>query len=252
MTQQERAVAFASARINKGENFEMIFTGPHWWAGVVQTVVLAAELLFLLLFLRRRPKAGKIMILLVGLYFLAYKLWEYISNRKWPIDFSALTYFLFGIAAILPFRPLKTSASFSGFLAGGIFIVSFMFFPEFHARSNPILYYRAMGFANHNLLFTASVALFFQYRFRFSHIAWIVGWIIFVVVYSETMIYGFHVEDSAEIVTKIIDASIMEELFPGLALTWWGKVLYYTTGIGLLGFFIWIAYRLNAVFQRRT
>lgn len=228
----------------------MIFTGPHWWAGVVQVGVLAAELLFLLCFLRRHSKIGGVIVLVVGIYFLAYKLWEYISNHKWPIDFSALTYFLFGIAAILPLRPIKTAASFSGFLAGSIFIVSFILFPEFHNQQNPIFYYRAMGFVNHNLMFIGSFLLMIRYRFMKLDIAWIVGWIVFVVAYSEVMIYGFHIVDSIEVITKIVDGSILFKLFPGITLVWYVYLVYYLSCVCVLAFFIWLTYRLNLMFHQ--
>lgn len=233
---------------NKGEDFAMIFTGPHWWAGMLQIGVLAAELLFLLLFLRRHPKFCLAAVVAAGVYFLAYKLWEYISDHKWPIDFSALSYFLFGIAALLPFRPLKTAASFSGFLAGSIFIVSFILFPETHVQTNPVFYYRAMGFFNHNLLFTASFALLFLYRFRKSHIAWILGWIAAVVIYSEVMIHVFRVADTVEVITKILDGSILSELFPGFSPAWWCLIIYYLSCAGLLSAFVWLVYRLNSAY----
>lgn len=226
----------------------MIFTGPHWWAGLLQIGVLAAELLVLLLFLRRHNKICGVVLWVIGAYFLVYKLWEYISNRKWPIDFSALTYFLFGIAALLPFRPLKTAASFSGFIAGSIFIVSFILFPEFHNQQNPVFYYRAMGFVNHNLMFTGSFLLMIRYRFKKSDIAFIVGWLIFVVAYSEIMIYGFHVVDTVEVITKIVDGSIVFNLFSEGKPTWWFLIIYYLVCIGILVAFIWLLYRLNSVF----
>lgn len=228
----------------------MIFTGPRWWAGLMQLGIFAAELVLLFAVLRRCHRLNRAAVFLVGVYFLAYKLWEYISNRKWPIDFSALSYFLFGIAAVLPFRPLKTAASFSGFLAGGIFIVSYIVFPEFHAQTNPIFYYRAMGFFNHNLLFTMSFAMLFQYRFRPSHIVWIAGWIAAVVIYSEVMINVLHVVDTVEVLTKIIDGTILSNLFPGFTPAWWSVGLYYILCSGLLCFFIWLVYRLNRVFRR--
>lgn len=226
----------------------MIFTGPHWWAGLVQIGVLAAELLLLLLILRRYPKISNVVILCAGLYFLAYKLWENIYNHKWPIDFSAVTYFLFGIAALLPFRPLKTTASFSGFLAGSIFIASFILFPEVHVKTSPSLYYRAMGVFNHNLLFTVSFAMMFQYRFSKSHIACIIGWLAVAAIYAEVMINVLHVSDTIEIITQIIDGSILSELIPGFTPAWWSLLIYYLLFAALLGAFLWLTYRLNSLF----
>ena len=66
----------------------------------------------------RHRKFGLCWLWITALFLLGYKIWEYVPAGRWPLDFSAMTYFLFAVAVLLPVRPLKAAASFSGMLAG--------------------------------------------------------------------------------------------------------------------------------------
>ena len=211
----------------------MIFTGVHWAAGVFQALLAAAEVLFAFGPAKKNRFVSRSAVLLVGIYFLVYKTSEYVIFEKPPVDFSALSYFLFGLAAVLPLRPLKGAAAYSGLLAGSLFVLTFTLAPETHFANMATPFLLAMAFVNHNFLFVGALCVLCSVRLRPRDLFAAAGFIAFVVVYSEIMVqvYGF---TEGEVVTEIIDASVILYILPGFSFPWWYYAVYYVCAVSIL------------------
>ena len=71
------------------------------------------------------------------------------------------------------------------------------------------------------------------------------GFIAFVVVHSEIMVqvYGF---TEGEVVTEIIDASVILYILPGFSFPWWYYAVYYVCAVSILAGAGVAVYKLNA------
>lgn len=228
----------------------MIFTGAHWYYGVFQ-VFLFAFGFFAALWAVKHRRCGLCLLLLIALWLLGYKIWEYIPFRRWPLDFSAVTYFLFGFAVLLPIRPLKVAASFSGMLAGICFISTMVVLPEMHYETQPSEFTLMMAFLNHNLLFVGGIILSGRYPFKKTDCFWIIGWIIAVIIYIEVLTNVFGVVQDTAVFTKIIDGSIIFMLLnKTFVLHWWYYILYYLFCASVLILLFFIFFKINKWLRR--
>lgn len=222
----------------------MIFTGPHWAAGVFQLLLAAAEIFLGAKALSENKFAARAAQLLIGVYFLVYKSCEYIIFHKPPVDFSAVSYFFFGLAAILPFRAPKTVSAFCGMIAGSLFIVTFSLMPEAHFDNMATPFLLTMAFFNHNLIFMGMFCVASTVKFRRTDLLWIAGFLVLLIVYAQIMAgrFGFN---EAEILTDIVNASVILYIFPQFRLTWWYYVAYYAGAAVLLGCLIAALWRIG-------
>lgn len=230
----------------------MIFTGGHWYYGVIQLFLLGLDILAALGAIRCR-KVGLVWLWITALWMLGYKIWEYVPAGRWPLDFSALTYFLFGAAVLLPVRPLKTAASFSGMLAGACFIVTLILLPEMQYNTQPNGFYLGMAILNHNLLFTGGVILAGRYVFKKTDLFWIVGWLALVIVYIEVLTHCFGITESYAVLADILDGTIIYRLTgTTFALQWWYYVLYYPCCLALLCLLLFLLFKVNKLLRRQA
>ena len=223
----------------------MIFTDAHWYYGLLQLFLLGLDVLAAFGALRFR-RFGLVWLWVTALWFLGYKIWEYVPFGRWPLDFSAVTYFLFALAALLPVRPLKTVASFSGLLAGACFIVTMIFLPGMHYSSQPTGQTLIMAILNHNLLFAGGLILAGRQVFKKRDLFWIAGWLVLVIAYIEILTHCFGIEQSNAVFTKIMDGSVICLLLgKTVALPWWYYVVYYLFCAGLLALLLFLFFKLN-------
>ena len=68
----------------------MIFTGEHWYFGLIQALLLITEIVFGLTVAKSRPVLRKILLVAVAVWFLGRKIGEIMTNHEVPFDFSAV------------------------------------------------------------------------------------------------------------------------------------------------------------------
>ena len=105
---------------------------------------------------------------LIGAYLLMYKFNEYGPFRAVPLDLSAVSYFLFGVAAFVPFRPLKAAGSFSAMLSGSVYFFTMILYPETHVENllDNRWFLLTMAMVNHNVMFFGGMLVCAEYRFE--------------------------------------------------------------------------------------
>ena len=73
----------------------MIFTGSHWYYGVIQIALVAVIVAVAVLATGRSRKVDTVVVWTIGAYLLFYKLNEYGPFKSFPLDLSAMSYFVF-------------------------------------------------------------------------------------------------------------------------------------------------------------
>lgn len=232
----------------------MIFTGEHWIFGAVQAAVIAAQVLFLLFVVGKNRVFDRVAMWTIALFLVLYKLDEYGFGKTIPLDHSVMSYFLFGLAAVVPFRPLKCAASFSAMLSGAVYALTMLLFPENHfsevtAVTQDVFLVR-MAMLNHNLLFAGGAIMCSLASFEREDLVWLFGWHGFFMAYLKLMVDGFGMSTENVSIMRIMDGSLVADVL-GVRVTVAYVAVYYLifaavfTAI-LLGFIA-----LNGAFARR-
>lgn len=191
----------------------MIFTGEHWTYGAVQAAVIVAEVLLVRFVVGKNRILDRFAMWAIALFLVLYKLDEYGFGRVVPLDHSAMSYFLFGLAAVVPFRPLKSAASFSAMLSGAIYALTMLLFPENHfsevtAVTQDAFFVRT-AMLNHNLLLVGGAFMCALARFDRTDFVWLLGWYGFFMAYLKLMVDGFGAKTDNVSIIRIMDGSLV-------------------------------------------
>lgn len=232
----------------------MIFTGEHWAYGVVQAAIIAAQVLLVLFIVGRNRVFDRLAMWAIALFLVLYKLDEYGFGKTIPLDHSVMSYFLFGLAAVVPFRPLKAAASFSAMLSGAIYALTMLLFPENHfsevtAVTQNVFLVR-MAMLNHNLLFAGGAFMCSLARFGREDFVWLFGWYGFFMAYLKLMVDGFGVNTSRVSIFRIMDGSLVAAVLD-VSVTSLYVVAYYVVIAAVFVALVTGFASLNRAFDRR-
>lgn len=127
--------------------------------------------------LRNKPKASYVVAYCIAVYLLVYKIGEYTywqaigEHMHFPVEFSALSYFLFGIAVTFRLKKVDSFATFCAMLAGLMYSVSFWVSPDSFVSGEDNLYWLVTAIINHHLLYLGGMLMVLNVRkFRLKDI----------------------------------------------------------------------------------
>ena len=230
----------------------MIFSGPHYYLGLIQVALAVCYVLLGVFAAGRNKWVDRIAAWVIGAYLLMYKSWEYGPFSTVPVDLSAISYFLFGVAAFVPFRPVKAAGSVSAMLSGAVYFFTMILYPETHVES--LLanrwYLLIMAMVNHNLMFAGGLFLCARNTFRRTDCVWVLGWFAFYLAYYELVTAGYGMTSNVTAITGILDGSLVAGVL-GLPLTAGYYVGYYIIVILALALIASVFVLLNRAFARR-
>lgn len=221
----------------------MIFTGAHWYYGLLQLGLLASEIVFGLTVAKSRPFLRKILLVAVAVWFLGRKIGEIMTNHEVPFDFSAVAYFVVSFVVLFPTRQTFFVGAFCSFIAGSLYTLSMIVVPEVHfSRASDYTVLNAMF--NHNMLFFCSFLMSAEKQFSLKDVHWIP---MYIVIY---FMYALLVKDNFTITNitttfQILDGSIINVVFPDYDLNVGYYIFYYIFAILLLTGFVTAVYRIN-------
>lgn len=231
----------------------MIFTGSYWYYGVIQIAVFAAIVAIACLVAGRNRMFDAVVVWVIGAYLLCYKLNEYGPFKAMPIDLSAMSYFLFGVAAFVPLRPLKSAAAFSAMLSGIIYVATMTFFPETHIaslNSSDKFFLINMAMCNHNLLLLGSIFMTAQLEVKREDVVCLVGWFGFFFAYLNLLVTAYGVSYKNSSIIGIIDGSLVAGVL-GMDVTPAFGAVYYTVCLFVFGALVALFILLNRFLTRR-
>ncbi len=241
----------------------MFGNNTYWWTGWLIFMLFAA-LNTVIFLLRDKPRLSYIIAYITAAYLMIYKTGELIHSQPWensykfPVEFSALSYFLFGIFVVFRIHKFDSFPVFVALLSGIIYSVYFCIVPDCYIRDRESSFSLAMSIVNHHALYFGSMLLIANVRrYHIRHIwhhflgiglltayAWI--------IYNFTG-YSFYMRKP--IIIQILDSSILSWLFQVENLKTWHKIVYYvfvfcTVG-SVLAMFYWLNHKMSGRRMRK-
>ena len=221
----------------------MIFTGEHWYFGLIQALLLITEIVFGLTVAKSRPVLRKILLVAVAVWFLGRKIGEIMTNHEVPFDFSAVAYFAVSFVVLFPTRQTFFVGAFCGFIAGSLYTLSMIVVPEVHfSRAGDYTVLNAMF--NHNMLLFISFLMSAEKKFSLRDVHWIPMYIIIYFMYALLVKDNFNITNITT-TFQILDGSIINVVFPDYDLNVGYYIFYYIFAILLLTGFVTAVYRIN-------
>ncbi len=234
----------------------MFGNNQYWYCGLLIFLLFIAINVGII-FLRKSPKASYATAYAIGAFLLVYKICEYLywqaigRHMHFPVEFSALSYFIFGIFTTFRIKKCDCFAAFTAILAGFFYSVSFWISPDSFVNGEESKFLFAMAIINHHMLFAGGMLMLAnvrRYEFKKTVYQHFIG-IALMVGYS-WLIYGctnYSQTEGKPIIIKITDGQILQFLFPqGASLLGWQLALYYVGVCVALCAFIAAFYGLNA------
>ncbi len=182
----------------------------------------------------------------VGAWLLILKCIQYHQSGTLPMDISAVCYFLYGFAALLPVRPVKAAVAQLAALCGLIYCIVMIVMPEAFYMRDPTEFGRYFAITNHSLLLFGGLAMLGHVRMKWTDLFYTLVILGAIVAYVEICVSS-GVEEGTAIFSRIVNGSIILVAVPDFVLTWWYYILYYLFVATAFGG--WLA--LTYAFSRR-
>lgn len=234
----------------------MFGNNTYWWAGLA-VFILFAGLCFAVFALRKKPELSYKIAYFIACFLLVYKVCEYIywqavgEHLKIPVEFSAVSYFLFAVTTVFRIKRVDALAVFCGFLAGLCYSAASWISPDSFVNSGieESIFLFVMAIINHHALLFGSLLMMANVRrFEVKKTWWCVlvgvgimvgySWLMHLFTpYSE--LYG------KLIFIRVTDGSILNYLFPMLEMTPWLRVAYLVVVSFVFLLLICLFYLLN-------
>lgn len=237
----------------------MFGNNTYSWAGWL--IFLFFVILNLIIYiLRNKPKQSYAIAWTIAAYLLIYKTceiiyWQFTGNTyKFPVEFSAISYFVFGIFVTFRLRRADTFAIFAAILAGINYSIFFWVSPDSYVNDMETPYLFAMAILNHHLLYFGGMLLAanvrrFSLRYWWQHLVGIgllVGYSWLIYYYTDYSIYV-----GKPIIIKICDSSILGWLFESNKLVNMHKVYYGLFVFALISIILISFYWLNYMMSKK-
>lgn len=214
--------------------------------GVLTAFVVALEVLTAI-YASKRKRVARALLWCAAAFVVVYEVVSFAKTRQMPIAFSTFSYFLFGIAVFLPWRPIKSAAAFCAFVSGVVYLSGFAFYPDTIYARQPFEVDRIVGFLLHNLMLFGALLLYGRLKVAKVDALYIVGFVAFITVYAEVAAHAC-ASDQVNVLTQgAIEATLIREVIPSFELRWWWYVLWYA----LMAAVAWGTWELTGFVNRR-
>lgn len=237
----------------------MFGNNEYWWAGLLIFLLFAA-LNTVIFLLRNNPKLSYAISYSIAGFLLVYKITEYIywqaigEHLHFPVEFSALSYFVFSIFTVFRLKKIDGFASFTAILAGMFYSISFWVSPDSFVKAGDPAFFFAMAIINHHLLYTAGMLMLVNVRKykvknfyqHFVGAGLMVGYSWIIHLFTD-----YTAVEGKPIIIQITDGSILSWLFHSANPTGGALALYYVVTVSLFCLVVAGYYGLNRLSVKR-
>ncbi len=236
-----------------------MFTGKYWWLALIQFLIFIG-INVLIVLLRDKPDVGSNISRAIAFFLLTYKIVEYVywqcigEHLKIPLEFSALSYFIYSIVIIFNIKKGKPFAVLVALLTGLLYNVSLFVSPDSFilAKDNNFSLITAMF--NHTILYFGSMLTLIGAKEKYDvRKLWtcFVGVICMIgyawIIYANTD-YALYYD--TPIIIQLSNGTILSWLNPQMEIPIWLRVLtVLMESVIVTAAFIGV-YALNNVFYK--
>ena len=169
----------------------------------------------LIYLLAPKEKLLKIILYVIVIYLLIYKIAEYYyhlvieKNNQYPVEFSAVSYFLISIAVLTRWKGLREFASFLATLGGFFYAVANIIAPESFLHNTR--FYLEMARLNHTLLFIAGLitnTIYFNRGYKYPYVIGITLVIIHAFIAKDI----FNYSDTSYVIYEVVLATFLNDI----------------------------------------
>jgi hypothetical protein len=194
--------------------------------------------------LKSQPKTMRFAVIVICVVLFTYKSIEYgiqIASgnlSKIPVEFSAITYLLFGITFIFSIRILKPFVTFAAFISGFGYLIVFPFIFNFLVSVNG-LYTTMVALMSHSLLYVGSLLVMKLEILPKSTRKYIMVWTFLIFIYQIGMSFIIQFENEFLLIYLILEGKAiipLQEALPSIAV-----LIYLVYIIG-----VWVIYYILA------
>ena len=214
--------------------------------GVLSLFVIALEV-FTALYAAKRKLVARVLLWCAAAFVIVYQVAHFAKTREMPIAFSTFSYFLFGIAVFVPWRPAKSVAAFCAFVSGVVYLSGFVFYPDAIYARQPFEADRIVGFLLHNLMLFGALLLYGQLRVKSVDALYAGAFVAFIAVYTEVAVHVCASDQANVLTLGTIEATLICEVLPQFMLRWWWYMLWYA----FVAVVAWGAWELTRFINRR-
>jgi hypothetical protein len=193
--------------------------------------------------LKSRPMIIKSIIITISLVLVIYKTTEYALQiasgnlSKIPVEFSAVTYILFGLTFLFSIKALKPFVTFAAFLSGFGYLIVFPFISDFLVTTNGFET-TLVALVSHSLLYLGSLLVMKLELLPASTRKLIMIWTLLVVIYQIGIGFIIQFENEFLFIYIVLEGKAiigLQEALPGIAV-----IIYiiYFIGIWTIYFFL--------------
>lgn len=226
-----------------------------WWASLIVALLFVASNVLIFTVFKGKRELCRRTVFFCCIFILAYKVIYYTYMQiigmgwtKFPVEYSALTYFLFTIVVLTRCEKLMPFAIFSAIVAGIAYNFSFIFsVNSFLPPDEPIFEY-VFAWLNHSLLYFCGMLLLL-YVYPLNKKLWWeipVGVAVFAgyaAIMQNTVLKGLDMDTT--IIYSIATGSLISYVNPALEGKWYFYIWYYPVLIGLLSGIALLMFKVN-------
>ena len=234
----------------------------YWWEGLV-VFLLFVGLNVVVFALRNKPELSYKIAYGIACYLVLYKTTEYIywqavgQHLQVPVEFSAVSYFLFGLTTVFRIKKVDALGAFCGFLAGMFYSVASWVSPDSFVNSGveESIFLFVMAIINHHALYLGAVLMLANVRhFKIKESWWIILIGVSVMIGYSWLMHLF--TPYTELYGKLIficvtDGSILNFLFPSLVVTPLFTAIYLVVVSFLFAFLLLFFFSLNGYLAKK-
>lgn len=242
----------------------MFGKNTYWWGGLL-IFFLFCSLNLVVFLLRNQPRISYAIAYCIAAYLLVHKVlnyiyWQCIGYHLYiPVEFSAISYLLFGTFITFRLKKVDGFAVFAAILAGMIYSIFFVVSPDSYVSeylydttgTNGTLSF-SFAIINHHLLYLGGMLMLCNVRkFSYKNVwQYVIGVFAMVgyswLIHTQTQ-YSAHY--GKPLIIQITDASVISWLFEKTSTA--GVIVYYVCAISAVVLLIVAHYVLNALLVKR-
>ncbi len=226
----------------------------YWWVSLIVALFFGGVNVAIFIPLRGKVKLCQKIVTIVCAVLLAYKIGYYTFYQimgagwnKFPVEYSAVTYFVFTLIVLTKREKLMPFGIFSAILSGLMYCISFIVAPAQFVPPHNSIYELITACINHNALYFCGMLLLLYVKPLNKKLWWEIPvgvgvFAAYAALLKHTVLVGLNVET---IIYEVSSGDIIARFVSALIGKWYYYIWYYPVLILLISVLSIAFFKLN-------